>query len=39
MRRAQYLQELRQVIAEVKRLSAVEPTRNYPRNSLGLASR
>jgi hypothetical protein len=31
MRRAQYLQELRQAIAEVKRLSAVEVARNSPR--------
>ncbi len=35
MRRAQYLQELRQVIAEVKRLSAVELARNSARNTAG----
>src|SRR5512132_2274677 len=33
MRRAQYLQELRQAIAEVKRLSAVEIARNAVRNT------
>ena len=35
MRRAQYLQELRQVIAEVKRLSVVEVARNSARNTAG----
>jgi Transglycosylase SLT domain len=35
MRRAQYLQELRQVIAEVKRLSTVELARNSARNTAG----
>ena len=33
LRRAQYLQELRQAIAEVKRLSAVEIARNAARNT------
>ena len=39
MRRAQYLQELRQAIAEVKRWSAVEVARNYPRNTAGFENR
>jgi Transglycosylase SLT domain len=35
-RRAQYLQELRQAIAEVKRLSAVEVARDYSRKTAAL---
>jgi hypothetical protein len=39
LRRAQYLQELRQAIAEVKRLSAVEVARDYSRNTAAFQSR
>jgi hypothetical protein len=39
LRRAQYLQELRQAIAEVKRLSTVEVARDYSRNALGYDAR
>jgi hypothetical protein len=38
-RRAQYLQELREAIAQVKRLSAVEIARDYSRNTAAFRSR
>lgn len=38
-RRAQYLQELRQAIAEVKRLSAVDLARDNPRRTTAFEGR